>query len=118
MSDLISTDKQYRTRDGREVEVLRVDVEHDCFTVVVLVKAENGNQYPAARTSTGHVCSRGSSKGDLIEVKPRIKRDAWINVYGNHTKLHTSRKQADANSSKDRIACVKVPIDCEHGEGL
>jgi hypothetical protein len=55
---------------------------------------------------------------DLVEVKPRIKRTVWVNVYSNGFAGWLDRKTADANSSFTRLACVKVEIDCEEGEGL
>ena len=57
----------------------------------------------------------------LIEVKPRIKREYWVNLYSDRydSFCHKTRKAADANAiSDERIACVKVSIDCEEGEGL
>lgn len=56
---------------------------------------------------------------DPIEVKPRIKRTVWINVYEDG--VHGLYGVNDAGAllcGKSRIACVKIEIDCEEGEGL
>ena len=58
---------------------------------------------------------------DLIEVKPRIKREVWVNVYPHigAGSFHLSKAQADMHADvENRIACVKLTIDCEEGEGL
>ena len=56
---------------------------------------------------------------DLIEVRPRIKRTVWLNLYGPESQTsHHSRKQADDERTDDCLACVRVEIDCEEGEGL
>ena len=59
---------------------------------------------------------------DLVEVKPRIKRTYWFNIYENSrhdTFAVGTRELADKwDSPNRRLACVKVEIDCEVGEGL
>jgi hypothetical protein len=57
---------------------------------------------------------------DLIEVKPRIKREVWVNVHRDGC-LSAWRHKPEPNEfgpDDDRIACVKLTIDCEEGEGL
>jgi hypothetical protein len=114
---MISKDKIYRTRDGREVRIYATDAHplepvHGAF-----------QDYSGAWNSTmwRHDGTNVYGKGetDLIEVKPRIKRTVWLNVYpdknGDYSQL---RNLADALATTDRLACVKVEIDCEEGEGL
>ena len=57
---------------------------------------------------------------DLIEVKPRIKREVWVNVYEGVDcwAMHTCKEDADRGAMRSRLACVKLTIDCEEGEGL
>ena len=87
----------YKTSDG----IWRIDVWE-----------ENG-EYPHHKRS---------SHMDLIEVKPRIKRTYWFNIYENSrhdTFAVGTRELADKwDSPNRRLACVKVEIDCEVGEGL
>ena len=56
---------------------------------------------------------------DLVEVKPRIQRELWLNLYADGSAAPRQTK-AEANwSAQDEIlACVKIAIDCEEGEGL
>lgn len=66
----------------------------------------------------------GMIASDLIEVKPRIRRTVWLNVYDDKfVGLYHNRENADEDikylpSSFNRLACVKVEIDVEEGEGL
>ena len=116
---MISMDKEYRTRNGFPVEVLKVDLRNTDYPVAVVVTTEDGSQGIFSRTSTGRVVPNRESGGDLVEVKPRIKQDAWLNVYAERRPCaHLTKEEADKIAGNDRIACVKVEIDYEHGEGL
>jgi len=62
----------------------------------------------------------------LVEVKPRIKKTLWMNIYETDNCFIWPRK-SDADLSAEvtkvdqgycRLACVKVEIYCEEGEGL
>jgi len=120
MSDLISMDKQYKTRDGRAVEVLKVDINHHNFPVAIVVTNLDGSQCTGTRTSTGRMYVGKEHEADLIEVKPRVKQNVWLNVYPEKRPcVHLTRESADAYADDYiRLACVKIEIDCEHGEGL
>ena len=116
---MISMDKEYRTRDGCLAEVLKVGMNHHTYPVAVMVTMDDGSQGVFQRTSTGRVVPSRESGGDLIEVKPRIKQEAWLNVYAERRPCaHLTKEEADKIAGNDRIACVPLPIDCEHGEGL
>jgi hypothetical protein len=63
---------------------------------------------------------------DPVEVKPRIKKTVWVNIYdsGDYF-IWPRRSDADlaaevtrVNEGVRRIACIKVEIDYEEGEGL
>ena len=122
---MISKDKQYRTRDGREVRIYATDAHplepvHGAF-----------QDYSGAWNSTmwRHDGTNVYGKGetDLIEVKPRIKRTVWLNIHESSTTAHRSKQSADdacktigsfGSVSIYRLACIKIEIDCEEGEGL
>jgi hypothetical protein len=50
-------------------------------------------------------------------VKPRIKRTVWLDVYPNGI-MCSEKKQENYQRFPGLVACVKVEIDCEEGEGL
>lgn len=119
---MISKDKTYRTRDGREVRIYATD---------------GGGDYPVHGAILGHdgwqhFMWRGNGKSyfddfddrptDIAECKPRIKRTVWLNVYGSSNasdgQYYGSKTVADIHAGYGRSACVKVEIDCEEGEGL
>jgi hypothetical protein len=113
---MISMDKKYRTRDGREVRIYAVD-GGGMHPVHGSIKTSDGWR-SFTWPSDGHItCDENC--GDLIEVKPRIKHTVWINVYPDGCgKAQSSKNAADAYFNPTRLACVKVEIDCEEGEGL
>jgi hypothetical protein len=112
---MISKDKQYRTRDGREVRIYATDGFGDA-TIHGAVKRQD--DWDCICWTKDGACIFNPS-WNLIEVKPRIQRTVWLNVYpdknGDYSQL---RNLADALATTDRLACVKVEIDCEEGEGL
>jgi hypothetical protein len=120
---MIDPKKQYRTRDGREVRIYATDAGGR-FPVHAAVKRDD-EWFQDEWTGTGSY--NGEREGhaiphnlDLIEVRPRIQREVWVNVYPEVREcLHyDTREEADTEASSDRIACVKLVIDCEEGEGL
>ena len=112
---MIDINKKYRTRIGDEVRIYAVD----------------GNEprpvHGAFRSQTGWVSCCWQLDGiqmfnagayDLIEVKPRIKRTLWVNLFPNATTVYLHKKDADIYSGSSRLACVKFEIDVEEGHGL
>lgn len=129
---MISKDKQYRTRDGREVRIYATDGGGNNCLVHGAIKDYYGWS-AALWTENGECYWCSSSFGDgpptpnfyLIEVKPRHKRTVWLNIYAgsSHGSYYDSKLDADADASAKhqrwpRIACIKVDLDFEEGEGL
>ncbi len=119
---MIDPKKTYKTRDGREVRIYAVDVKDSCgYTVhgAVLFEGDWSAETWQSDGSYDKIRNIDGSTFDLIEVKPRIQREVWVNVYrDNKCGAYASREMADACCAMDRIACVKLVIDCEEGEGL
>ncbi len=118
---MIELGKQYKTRDGREVRIYAVDGGGQ-FPVHGAVKFSGTAWTPNEWSETGSHLGDPEfriSDLDLIEVTPRIQREVWLNVYnGRLCTGYPSKEESDRASSYDRIACVKVVIDVEEGEGL
>ena len=116
----ISMDKKYRTRDGREVRIYAVDGcgKHPVHGAYLTEDGWKGYNWAADGLAYPPWYVEGNNR-DLIEVKPRIHREYWMNVYPNDwAQVYESKNVADEYSTGARIACVKVVIDCEEGEGL
>lgn len=111
---MIELGKQYKTRDGREVRIYAVD----CGGHRPVHGAIRENNEWVAYTWL-HDGVAGLHCNSLIEVKPRIQREVWVNVYpGNFYIGYPEKAESDTHAAPDRIACVKLVIDCEEGEGL
>lgn len=117
---MISKDKTYRTRDGREVRIYATDGAgrypvHGAFRDVSYWRpyswTEDGKADLAVEYDLG--C-------DLVEVKPRHKRTVWLNVDKDGVYCYLSKEAAcwRKSSQDDRLACLKVELDFEEGEGL
>lgn len=116
---MIDKSKQYRTRDGREVRILMTDGGDWQWPVIAAYKDRYGNWWPLHCTKDGRVTgSSNEDPRDLIEVNPRIQREVWVNVYRHCCHAFPDRAFADRSATAERIACVKLTIDCEEGEGL
>ena len=110
---MIDKNKQYRTRDGREVRIYATDGGGHKPIHGAIREGENWVAYTWLYDGVAALdCNT------LIEVKPRIKREVWVNVYPNGTKSFGEKRFADENAMDHRIACVKLTIDCKEGEGL
>ena len=111
---MISMDKKYRTRDGREVRIYATDGE-GTYPIHGAVMEDGWQLYRWLPDGGGLFDS-----GDLLEVKPRIKQTLWLNIYAQDvcSDVFNSKENADLWASECRVACVKVEIDCEEGEGL
>lgn len=122
---MIDPKKQYRTREGQEVRIYAVDggVFRDIVHgAIYFDDIRNGQGWRAAEW-TLHGCYNSNNLGhdrDLIEVRPRIKREVWVNMYPDVAECfyYTTKQRADEGAVPNRIACVKLTIDCEEGEGL
>lgn len=119
---MIDPTKTRRTRDGREVRIYATDHTHP-YTISGAV-SKFGAWEACSWTEDGqalHDCSV-PQRLDLVEVRPRIQRDVWVNVYPEHVcpdiECYNLRESADIAAAGNRIACVKLTIDCEEGQGL
>ena len=115
---MIDKNKTYRTRDGREVRIYATDGDkgeeiHGAFKNLndkwcsAMWEYNGGNAYKC-------------SEADLIEVRPRHKRTVWVNVCEDSVgKVCETKEDADRLARIiRRIACIKVELDFEEGEGL
>lgn len=113
---MIDKSKQYRTRDGREVRIYATDGGgHRPIHGAI---REDGNWVAYTWLYDGVAALHCNS---LIEVRPRIKREVWVNVYPaflDRDMVHSTKRMADQEAAPYRIACVKLTIDVEEGEGL
>jgi hypothetical protein len=113
---MIDINKKYRTRDGREVRIYAID-GLDTHSVHGAIYTIDGWLSYTWRKD-GSFFSDMDYADDLIEVKPRIQRTLWVNVFPKATTTYLHRLDADAYGCFARLACIKVEIDCEEGEGL
>ena len=112
---MIDINKKYRTRDGREVRIYATDGAG--------IRPVHG----AIKTDEGWVREDWSSDGgfggnmrfsdDLIEVRPRHKRTVWLSVF-HHNVMASFTSEGAKSIGYGRIACIKVELDFEEGEGL
>lgn len=108
--------KPVRTKDGRAVRVLCTDGPGS-YPVAGYIA---GDTNPRSWTLDGyfHINARDITL-DLENAPQRIQREYWVNVYKDRLGSHCAT-QAIAEDVRENgcIACVKITIDCEEGEGL
>ena len=114
---MVDIQKQYRTKNGCEVRIYSIDGSGK-YPIHGAVKLICG--WRIETWAINGDASYDDVRHDLVEVKPRIKRTHWYNVYPNpeDCNIASTKEDADFRASDNRIACVKVEIDCEEGEGL
>jgi len=112
---MIDINKKYRTRDGREVRIYATD-GRAFYPIHGAILQEHGWQQSCWTVDGLHsLSSTGNNSGDLIEVRPRHKRTMWLHVFKNSTVCATEEAYYEITN---RIACIKVELDFEEGEGL
>lgn len=117
---IVDINKQYQTRDGKKVRIYCTDASGP-YPVHGAVWSELDQCWQLRTWTAEGAFSEYVRFGliDLVEVKPRIQRELWVNVYrDNREFFYPTRERADESKSPGRFACVKVVIDCEEGEGL
>ena len=114
---MIDINKKYRTRDGREVRIYALD-GGGLNPVQGAIKDAASAWWGLSRWNEQGRISVTDFPSDLIEVKPRIQRTVWLNVFPKTIATYFHRLDADTYAGSSRLACVKVEIDCEEGEGL
>ena len=115
---MIDINKKYRTRDGREVRIYATDGKYP-FLVQGAVKTEHGEWEQVSWTSGGNFMLVNGCHNDLIEVRPRHKRTVWVDVYKDESSaVFYWKPKGDYGIINQRIACIKVELDFEEGEGL
>jgi hypothetical protein len=112
----ISKDKQYKTRDGREVRIYATD-GGGAYPIHGAIKRPEG-WVGATWGSTGYVFSPGRGMlEDLIEVKPRMKFERWVVVFPTGA-CHTHLAKPDPEFLRDAFAVKHIVFEVEKGEGL
>jgi hypothetical protein len=116
---MISKDKTYRTRDGREVRIYATDGGSDYPVHGAILGRYGWQQFMWRANGKSYFDDFDDRPTDIAEVKPRIKRTVWMNVCDDLDYWYVYSTKENADKFKDyRLACVKVEIDCEEGEGL
>ena len=116
---MIDKSKTYRTRDGREVRIYATDGGGTYPVHGAFLDEGAWRSYTWTKDGEADLDVNYRKDLDLIEVKPRIRRTVWLNVFGDHVYGSYTKEGADIHPYMDsRLACVKVEIDCEEGEGL
>jgi hypothetical protein len=112
---MIDKDKQYKTRDGREVRIYAT-VCAGTYPVQGAIKQKDG-WYLAQWKQSGKNVGECDSSSDLIEVKPRMKIERWIAIdsQGNASMYLSNPPEVVATSA---FAVKHIVFEVEEGEGI
>lgn len=118
LEEIMKNGGRCQTRDGRAARIICTDRANSSHPLIVLIGTEgDGDNVESVwpYTVSGH---NHRFEGDLVPLPKRIQREYWANGYATgQFGFYSSREGADLNAGA-RVACVKVVIDCEEGEGL
>jgi len=110
---MIDKSKTYTTRDGREVRIYATDGQDEWPIHGATLKSFGWSS--ECWTRDGSSLTNQPHADDLIEVRPRHKRTVWLHVFKDSTVCATEDAYYKITG---RIACIKVDLDFEEGEGL
>jgi hypothetical protein len=110
--------KPIQTRAGRKARLLgEIIGRDDPFAVAVMT--EDGREDVLYYFASGKFYVNATCVNDIINTPERIEREVWLTLYrSGDISTDETEEAAKANRDKDRIACVRVQIDCNAGEGL
>jgi len=115
---MISKDKTYRTKNGKEVRIYATDGQGE-QPIHGAVLEPNGWE-PISWDANGfYFSSRNTSSFDLIEVKPKFRVERWVNIYSDPPKisyLYKSKPEALRFAGGGRIATKRIIIEGTEGE--
>jgi len=113
---MISMDKKYTTRGGREVRLLCVDGPGK-LPIVGIIGVDIHSWW-----GTGNFMRLGENQLDLIEAPEIIEIDVWVNVYDKNIVSQPYDTKSDADDGVSdylkRIACINIKRTVTVGEGL
>jgi len=112
---MIDKDKQYKTRDGREVRIYATDGAGP-HPVHGAIREFNG-WYNCNWSQYGKYSEEPDSPSHIIEVKPRIKIERWALVARDGGYSLWLEKPSKA-SSVDAFGLTRISFEVEEGEGL
>ena len=113
---MIDITKMYSTRNGMKVRIYAADGQGKKSVHGAYWDGFVEGWIPLSWTKYGKVdVYQEIQPMDLIEVRPRHKRTVWLHVYPDEVFTHHHQR---VPNHKDRIACIKVELDFEEGEGL
>lgn len=111
---MIDKNKVYKTRDGYETRIYATDGGKRGDEVHGAYNTGEFGWWPFTWSKDGKAFPYQREHNlDLIEVKPRIKRTVWMNVYREHEATHPCKHIADSHAEPDRLACIPIEIDVE-----
>lgn len=118
---MIDLTKKYKTRGGDEVfGIIHCPQNPRCSRLLGFIRNTTTDAVGACSwLEGGDYIEEDTSLRDLVEVKPGIRRTYWVNIYQDQgDRPYSTREEADRKACITRLACVKIEIDCEEGEGL
>jgi hypothetical protein len=112
---MIDKNKQYKTRDGREVRIYATDGA-GTRPVQGAIRASNG-WYSCNWSQYGKYSEEPDSPSHLVEVKPRIKIERWVMV-GRDGGYSLWLDKPSRAASVDAFGLTRISFEVEEGEGL
>lgn len=108
--------KPMQTKSRHPVRILCTDGPSPEYPVIGII---GSHLSPVHWTIDGRWMDGTCNNLDLENAPQRIQREYWVNVYESHIGGQC-KTQAIAKDMRENgcLACVKITIDCEEGEGL
>lgn len=112
----------YKTRGGDKAEVVYEFKQNtnEFYVFIVVIHKSNGAQYEITVTRDGLYFNGKTDCDDLVAPWPKkVKVEGWLNVDADGSATFwNDLGLANICADEDRIACVRIDMEVEDGEGL
>lgn len=114
---MLDLTKPVQTRDGQPVRIICTDRQNsEDFVVVGLVQTMFGEEATQTWRLDGSFSLRKSSEHSFDLINVPVKREGWINIYGDANQFFGNIYPSEAAAKEDRLSSAIATIKIEWEE--
>ena len=119
MNETFDPTKPVQRKNGLKARIISTDLKNPHYPIVAAVTGLDGVETVQSYTAEGRWRREHETHLDLINIKERVTRKVWVNVYPGCMTAYSTKGNAMGAATGDCIArAVEADITYMPGEGL